>query len=105
MTQTPVRNSSEAEVPNGVERNKFGTFGGVFTPTALTILGVILFMRSNFVLGHAGIFNAFLILLIAKSITFFTALSISAISTNTQVQGGGAYFLISRSLGEADLLA
>lgn len=99
MATRTVRNSSETEIPNGIERNKFGTFGGVFTPTALTILGVILFMRSNFVLGHAGILNAFLILLIAKSITFFTALSISAISTNTQVQGGGAYFLISRSLG------
>ena len=99
MAERTVRNTRETEVANGVERNRFGTFGGVFTPTALTILGVILFMRSNFVLGHAGILNAFLILLVAKSITFFTALSISAISTNTQVQGGGAYFLISRSLG------
>ena len=77
----------------------FGTFGGVFTPSILTILGVIMFMRANFVVGQAGILAALLILLIAKSITFLTGLSICAISTNTQVKGGGAYFLISRSLG------
>ena len=49
--------------------------------------------------GQAGIWGALGILLIAKSITSLTALSISAISTNMQVRGGGAYFLISRVLG------
>jgi len=80
-------------------RNQFGTFGGVFTPSILTILGVIMFMRANFVVGEAGIFYAVVILLIAKSITFLTSLSIGAISTNMQVRGGGAYFMISRVLG------
>lgn len=80
-------------------QNQFGTFGGVFTPSILTILGVIMFMRSGFVTGQAGLGSAILILVIATSITFLTGLSISAISTNTTVEGGGAYFLISRSLG------
>ncbi len=80
-------------------QNQFGTFGGVFTPSILTILGVIMFMRTGYVTGQAGIWEAVIILLIAKSITFFTGLSISAVSTNTKVKGGGAYFLISRSLG------
>jgi amino acid transporter len=80
-------------------QNQFGTFGGVFTPSILTILGVIMFMRSGFVTGQAGIGSAMLILCIATSITFLTGLSISAVSTNTTVEGGGAYFLISRSLG------
>ncbi|MHC4915182.1 MAG: amino acid permease, partial [Planctomycetota bacterium] len=79
--------------------NRFGTFGGVFTPSILTILGVIMFMRANFVVGHGGIRNAVLILLIAKSITLLTALSASAIGTNMRVRGGGAYYLISRVLG------
>lgn len=79
--------------------NQFGTFGGVFTPSILTILGVILFMRSGYVTGQAGIGSAMMILGIATAITFLTGLSISAISTNTSVKGGGAYFLISRSLG------
>ncbi len=80
-------------------QNQFGAFGGVFTPSILTILGVIMFMRSGYVTGQAGIGSALLILTIATSITFLTGLSISAISTNTTVEGGGAYFLISRSLG------
>jgi amino acid transporter len=81
------------------ESNALGTFGGVFTPSILTILGVIMFMRGGFVIGQAGIMQALLILLLAKSITSLTALSIAAVSTNTPVAGGGAYFLISRALG------
>ncbi len=80
-------------------QNKLDTFGGVFTPSILTILGVIMFMRAGYVIGEAGIIHALLILLIAKSITTLTSLSISAVSTNTPVSGGGAYFLISRALG------
>lgn len=80
-------------------QNQLGTFGGVFTPSILTILGVIMFMRAGFVVGQAGIFYAILILLISKSITTLTSFSISAVSTNTPVAGGGAYFLISRALG------
>lgn len=79
--------------------DKLGTFGGVFTPSILTILGVIMFMRAGFVVGQAGVFYTVAILLISKSITTLTAVSISAVSTNTPVAGGGAYFLISRALG------
>lgn len=79
--------------------NQFGTFAGVFTPTILTILGVIMFLRAGFVVGQAGVLGALLILLLAKAITLLTSLSVGAISTNTQVRGGGAYFMISRVLG------
>ncbi len=82
-----------------VIRNRFGTFGGVFTPSMLTIFGLIMFMRANYVVGNAGVYQALLILTLCCSITFLTGLSISAISTNTPVKGGGAYFLISRVLG------
>jgi len=80
-------------------RNQFGTFSGVFVPNLLTILGVIMFMRMGWVVGQAGFYHAFLILLIANSITFLTSLSLASIATNIRVEGGGAYFLISRSLG------
>ncbi len=83
------------------QRNAFGTFGGVFTPSILTILGVIMFMRTGYVVGEAGVLGALGVLLVANAITFFTGLSISAVATNQQVAGGGAYFLISRSLGPA----
>jgi amino acid transporter len=78
---------------------KFSTFEGVFLPTILTIFGLVIFMRATFVTGHAGIYQALGILIAAKSITTLTGLSISAIATNTEVKGGGVYYLISRSLG------
>jgi amino acid transporter len=81
------------------EKIKFGTFGGVFTPSILTIFGLIMFMRSNYVVGNAGVYQSLIILLLSSAITLLTALSISAISSNTPVHGGGAYFLISRVLG------
>lgn len=81
------------------KRDQFGTFGGVFTPCVLTILGVIMFLRLDYVVGQAGFVHALLIILFSKLITLLTALSLSAIATNARVKGGGAYFLISRSLG------
>ncbi len=81
------------------EGNRFGTFAGVFTPCVLTILGVIMFLRFGFVVGQAGVLAALLIVIASKIITLLTTLSLSAIATNTKVEGGGAYFLISRSLG------
>jgi len=81
--------------------NRFGTFGGVFTPSILTIFGLIMFMRANQVIGSAGILPSLFILTLSSGITFLTGLSISGISSNTPVKGGGAYFLISRVLGPA----
>ncbi|MBN2474958.1 MAG: amino acid permease [Pirellulales bacterium] len=80
-------------------RARFGTFGGVFTPCTLTILGVIMFLRLGQVVGRAGVLQAVAIILLANAITLLTGLSLSAIATNTRVKGGGAYYLISRSLG------
>ncbi|QEG41649.1 APC family permease [Roseimaritima ulvae] len=91
MSQTP----GTRDEPNG----RFGTFEGVFTPCVLTILGVIMFLRFGFVVGQAGLVYALLIVAVSKLLTGLTTLSLSAIATNTRVQGGGAYFLISRSLG------
>ena len=78
---------------------KFGTFSGVFTPSVLTILGVILFLRFDTVVGNAGLWGALMILLVAKMFTAITTLSLSSISTNMEVKGGGSYYLISRSIG------
>ena len=75
------------------------TFAGVFTPSMLTIFGVVLFMRATFVIGEIGILSALIILLVAEAIIFLTALSICAISSNMKIRGGGAYFMISRVLG------
>lgn len=76
-----------------------GTFLGVFTPSILTILGVILFLRTGWVVGNAGVGGAIAIVVIAHLVTFSTSLSIGAVATNMRVGAGGAYYLISRSLG------
>jgi len=78
---------------------KFGTMAGVFTPTFLTILGVIMYIRLPWVVGNAGIIGAFLIILVAVAITITTALSLSSITTNIRIGSGGAFSLISQSLG------
>ena len=79
---------------------KLGTFLGVYTPTILTIFGVIMYMRSGWVVGNMGLFLSVVIILIANLITFITTLSFSAIATNKKTGAGGAYFIISRSMGE-----
>jgi len=76
-----------------------GTFSGVFTPSILTILGIILFLRLGYVVGNAGLRNALIILAMANAISVLTSLSLSAIATNLKVKGGGDYYLISRTLG------
>ncbi|MCQ2378117.1 MAG: amino acid permease [Victivallaceae bacterium] len=78
---------------------RFNTFSGVFLPSLLTILGVVMFLRLGTIVGTFGIYGTLGILAFAESIAVATGLSISAISTNTPVESGGPYFLISRSLG------
>ncbi|MCJ7594470.1 MAG: amino acid permease, partial [Desulfobacterales bacterium] len=76
-----------------------GTFAGVFTPSVLTILGIILFLRLGFVVGSAGLGRALIIIALANAISVLTSFSLSAIATNLKVKGGGDYYLISRTLG------
>ena len=78
---------------------KLGTFGGVFTPSILTILGIILFLRLGFVVGSAGLGRALLIIGLSGANSILTAISLSAVATNIKVKGGGDYYLISRTLG------
>lgn len=79
--------------------SKFGTFGGVFTPSLLTILGVIMYMRLPWVVGQAGLWSALGIILVAHVISVCTGLSISSIATDKTVGAGGPYYIVSRSLG------
>ncbi|MBN1968769.1 MAG: Na-K-Cl cotransporter [Candidatus Delongbacteria bacterium] len=81
------------------EAKKLGTFVGVFTPTILTILGVIMYMRIGWVVGHTGLINTLIIVALSNTITLITTLSFSSVATNIKVGAGGAYYIISRSLG------
>ena len=80
-------------------QGRLGTFSGVFTPSVLTILGIILFLRLGYVVGSAGLFRALVIIAAANLISVLTSFSLAAVATNMKIRGGGDYYLISRTLG------
>lgn len=92
MTQT----TANAPAPKDA---RFGALKGVFTPSILTILGVIMYLRFGWVVSNGGLFGAVLVVLLAHVISVTTGLSISSIATNRTVKAGGDYYMISRSLG------
>lgn len=92
----PVRNQ---QARLGHSKGSLGTFAGVFTPSLLTILGIILFLRLGYVVGGAGLARALIIIGLANVISLLTSISLSAVATNLKVKGGGDYYLISRTLG------
>jgi amino acid transporter len=81
------------------QTKKFGAFLGVFTPSVLTILGVIMYLRFGWVVANAGLIGTLAIVVICCSIALITGLSASAVATNSKLGAGGEYYMISRSLG------
>jgi amino acid transporter len=71
----------------------------VFTPTLLTILGVIMFLREGWVVGNAGLLGGLFIILLAYAITGTTGLAMSSMTTNIRLGAGGAYAIVAQSLG------
>jgi amino acid transporter len=80
-------------------RGRFNWFSGVFTPSILTVFGVVMYLLLGETTGEAGLGMMLVIVGITHLITGATALSVSSIATNRTVGTGGAYFMISRSLG------
>ncbi len=78
---------------------KFGTFSGVFTPSILAILGVIMYLRLPWIVGQAGLWAVLGIILVAYIIAISTGLSVASVATDKKVETGGSYYIISRSLG------
>lgn len=93
----PSVDDSEAK-PKPKKAN-LGTIAGVYLPCIQNIFGVIFFIRLVWIVGVAGIPQAFLIVLLSCCVTFTTCISLSAIATNGIVPAGGSYFMISRALG------
>ena len=99
-------NISRNEVAKEIKsRNKhiqrgygFGT-APVFLAAISTILGAILFLRFGYAVGHVGILGALAIVIIGHTITIPTGMAVAEIATNLKVEGGGEYYIISRSFG------
>ncbi|XP_065169631.1 solute carrier family 12 member 2-like [Atheta coriaria] len=98
MQQSPLHGLNGKD-PNGEGQLKFGWIQGVLVRCLLNIWGVMLFLRLSWVVGQAGVGQAVLLILTTTAVTSITALSMSAISTNGVIKGGGTYYMISRSLG------
>ncbi|XP_040913487.1 solute carrier family 12 member 1 [Toxotes jaculatrix] len=94
---TPSDDLESADNDKGVV--KFGWIRGVLVRCMLNIWGVMLFIRLSWVFGQAGWGLGIVVIALSCVVTTITGLSMSAICTNGVVRGGGAYYLISRSLG------
>ncbi len=79
------------------EKN-MGTAPVYFTAIS-TILGAILFLRFGVAVGTVGVAGVLLLILIGHMVTLPTSMAISEIATNQKVEGGGEYYMISRSFG------
>ena len=94
MTSNTTSSDRGKEAPR-----QYGTLAGVFTPTLLTILGVIMYLRLPWVVGNGGLLGGLLVIVLAIAITTATGMSLSSIATNTRLGAGGPYAIISKSLG------
>uniref|UniRef100_A0A914MR73 Amino acid permease/ SLC12A domain-containing protein n=1 Tax=Meloidogyne incognita TaxID=6306 RepID=A0A914MR73_MELIC len=81
------------------KKANLGVMFGVYLPTIQHILGVTMFIRLFWVVGVAGVWHTMLLLFLCCTCTLLTCISLSAVATNGVVEGGGAYFMISRNLG------
>lgn len=77
---------------------KFGTAPVFFTAIS-TILGAVMFLRFGFAVGSVGFIGTIAIILIGHAVTIPTAMAIAELATNQKVEGGGEYYIISRSFG------
>lgn len=80
------------------DKKRFGTAPVFFTAIA-TILGAILFLRFGWAVGTLGFWGTLLIIIVGHALTIPTAFAVSELATNKRVEGGGEYFIISRSFG------
>ncbi|CAH6723945.1 vacuolar cation-chloride cotransporter 1 [[Candida] jaroonii] len=96
---TPSIQPSQQGSVDSEEDEKLDTFDGVFIPTSLNIISILMFLRFGFIIGQLGIIGSFALLLLSYIINSLTVMSISAIATNGTVKGGGTYYMISRTLG------
>ncbi len=100
MSSTPSTAGPPSGTPEKPTRtgHGFGTLP-VFLAAISTILGAVMFLRFGYVVGHLGLLGSIAVIVLGHVVTIPTAMAISEIATNRKVEGGGEYFIISRSFG------
>jgi amino acid transporter len=88
-------------MPNSYDKNKKKGLGTipVFFLSLSTLVGAVMFLRFGYVVAHVGLLSGLGMILLGHLATIPTALALSEIATNQKVEGGGEYFIISRSFG------
>lgn len=77
----------------------FGTWDGVFTSCLINIFGVIVFLRSGWIVSQAGVISAVLIVLATIAIALISVLSAVGICERCRIESGGVYFVLGHVLG------
>ncbi|XP_053615445.1 solute carrier family 12 member 8 [Plodia interpunctella] len=77
----------------------FGTWDGVFTSCLINIFGVIVFLRSGWIVGQAGLVNAIFIVIFTVFVALISVLSAVGICERCRIESGGVYFLLAHTLG------
>ncbi len=99
LSDSDSSTNSTIELTDETNNSGFGTFVGVFRPTALTILGALLFLRTGWVVGQVGLGGFLLILTGMYLVTVPTAMSMSSMTSNIRIGKGGVFSIISQSMG------
>jgi solute carrier family 12 (potassium/chloride transporters), member 9 len=94
-----MRSGSSSSFDDSYSLNQLSTFMGVFLPCITTIFGVVIYLRLGFLVGQAGLFGSFLILGTAFFISFLTVLSLAALVSSGEVNTGGLYDGVRKSVG------
>jgi len=80
------------------QKHGFGSFP-VFFLSLCTLQGALMILWLGHAVGNLGMIAAIGMVALAHVITIPTAMAFAEIATNQKVEGGGEYFIISRSFG------
>uniref|UniRef100_A0A8C7W042 Solute carrier family 12 member 8 n=1 Tax=Oncorhynchus mykiss TaxID=8022 RepID=A0A8C7W042_ONCMY len=77
----------------------FGTWDGVFTTCMINIFGVVLFLRTGWLVGNLGVLLGMLLVSVVVIVALVTVMSGIGVCERCGVGSGGVYSMISTVLG------
>ncbi|XP_040913477.1 solute carrier family 12 member 8 isoform X2 [Toxotes jaculatrix] len=77
----------------------FGTWDGVFTTCMINIFGVVLFLRTGYLVGNTGVLLGMLLVSLVVLVALVTVMSGIGVCEHCGVGSGGIYSMISTVLG------